>query len=86
MKVSVSLPSEDVEYLDAYAREQGIGSRSAVLHRAVRLLRASTLADDYGAAWDEWTGSGDAAVWEAVAEDGLAEPSGDSGRAARATR
>ena len=41
MKVSVSLPDDDVEFLDAYARSQGIESRSAVVHKAVRLLRAS---------------------------------------------
>lgn len=87
MKVSVSLPEEDVAYLDAYAREQGIESRSAVLHRAVRLLRASTLTEDYRAAWEEWTGSGDAAVWEVVAEDEVAdEPPPGRGRAARAPR
>lgn len=33
MKVSVSLPGQDVEFLDAYAREQGLESRSAALHR-----------------------------------------------------
>ncbi|MGH2394348.1 MAG: ribbon-helix-helix domain-containing protein, partial [Candidatus Limnocylindria bacterium] len=47
MKLSVSLPPEDVEFLDAYARAQRIGSRSAVLHRAIRLLRASELSADY---------------------------------------
>ena len=34
MKVSVSLPDEDVEYLDAYAETQGLGSRSAALLKA----------------------------------------------------
>ena len=38
MKVSVSLPDEDVEFLDAYARSQGLASRSATVHKAVRLL------------------------------------------------
>lgn len=39
----LSLPAEDVEFLDAYAESQGIKSRSAVVHKAVRLLRASEL-------------------------------------------
>ncbi|MFP5298949.1 MAG: ribbon-helix-helix domain-containing protein, partial [Actinomycetota bacterium] len=39
MKVSISLPEEDVAFLDAYAETQGIPSRSAAIHRAVRLLR-----------------------------------------------
>jgi Arc/MetJ-type ribon-helix-helix transcriptional regulator len=43
MKVSVSLPEEDVAFLDARAHAQGYGSRSAVVHEAVRLLRASEL-------------------------------------------
>ena len=29
MKVSVSLPAEDVEFLDSYANERGLDSRSA---------------------------------------------------------
>ena len=53
MKVSVSLPGEDVEFLDAYARERGLESRSAALHKAVRLLRASELATAYEGAWDQ---------------------------------
>lgn len=71
MKVSVSLPDEDVEYLDTYARERGIESRSAVLHRAVRLLRASELSADYEAAWREWDTSGEADVWDTTVGDGL---------------
>ena len=71
MKLSVSLPDEDIEFLDAYARAQGGASRSAVLHRAVRLLRAAELADDYEDAWQEWASSGDAAEWDAATSDGL---------------
>ncbi len=73
MKVSVSLPSEDVEYLDAYAKDQGIESRSAVLQKAVRLLRASELSADYEAAFTEWTGTADAKAWEGAIADGLAD-------------
>lgn len=73
MKVSVSLPEEDVAYLDAYARERGIESRSAVLHRAVRLLRASELGEAYRAAWDEWATSEEADLWESVTADGLGD-------------
>ena len=49
MKLSVSLPDEDVEFLDRYAKSQRIGSRSAAVHKAVRLLRASQL----GAAYED---------------------------------
>ena len=70
MKVSVSLPDEDVEFLDDYAVAQGIPSRSAALHKAVRLLRASELGPDYEAAWAEWSASDDEQLWESTAGDG----------------
>jgi Arc/MetJ-type ribon-helix-helix transcriptional regulator len=72
MKVSVSLPADDVQFLDAYAREQGLGSRSAALHQAVRQLRAAELVADYGEAWEEWASSGDADSWDRTSADGLA--------------
>lgn len=71
MKVSVSLPGEDVQFLDAYAKDQGLASRSAALHRAVRLLRTSELGGTYQAAWDEWHDNGEAAAWDTTADDGV---------------
>ena len=71
MKVSVSLPEEDVEFLDSYAQAQGIQSRSAAVHRAVGLLRATQLGEAYEDAWDSWESSDDAGAWESAAADGL---------------
>jgi Arc/MetJ-type ribon-helix-helix transcriptional regulator len=71
MKVSVSLPGEDVEFLDEYTRQQGLESRSAAVHRAVRLLRTAELSGTYEAAWDEWKAQGEAEVWESTLSDGL---------------
>jgi Arc/MetJ-type ribon-helix-helix transcriptional regulator len=71
MKVSVSLPGEDVQFLDEYAREQGLESRSAALHRAVRLLRTAELGGTYEAAWEEWAAEDDGALWESTVGDGL---------------
>jgi Arc/MetJ-type ribon-helix-helix transcriptional regulator len=71
MKVSVSLPGEDVQFLDEYAKEQGLESRSAALHRAVRLLRTAELAGTYEAAWDEWATQDGGTLWESTAGDGL---------------
>lgn len=71
MKVSVSLPDEDVEFLDSYAVARQISSRSAVLQRAVRLLRASELGAAYEDAWDEWAGSEDEVIWDSAVKDGL---------------
>lgn len=71
MKVSVSLPDDDVRYLDAYARVQGLDSRSAALRRAVRLLRASEFGAAYEDAWTDWADGDDAELWDAVTSDGL---------------
>ena len=71
MKLSVSLPEEDVEFLDAYASEQGFASRSAVLHKAVRLLRGAELGAAYEQAFAEWEESGEAATWDLTVADGL---------------
>lgn len=71
MKLSVSLPAEDVEFLDTYAHEHDVGNRSAVLHRAVDLLRAAQLGDAYAAAWQEWDDAGESEVWDGTAADGV---------------
>jgi hypothetical protein len=71
VKLSVSLPGEDVDFLDTYAREAGLPSRSAALHRAVRLLRVAELSADYESAWDEWARSDDASAWDTTTADGL---------------
>lgn len=73
MKVSVSLPGADVEFLDAYARQQGLESRSAAVHQAVRLLRTAELGAAYESAWERWGATGDAASWESSVGDGLVE-------------
>lgn len=72
MKVSVSLPSEDVEFLDEYAGVHGYASRSAVVHAAVRMLRSAKLGSAYEQAWTEWFDSDDADLWESTTADGLA--------------
>lgn len=71
-KVSVSLPTVDIAFVDRYAAEFEIGSRSAVLHKAIELLRASQLSDAYADAWDEWESSDEAEIWESSTADGLA--------------
>lgn len=71
MKLSVSLPDDDVALLDEHARTAGLGSRSAALHQAIRLLRRSGLEDDYAAAWEDWDRSGEREMWETTASDGL---------------
>lgn len=64
------MSDDDVEFLDHYAAEHGVESRSAVVQRAVSLLRATELGDDYAAAWSAWDAS-DADLWDAAVGDGL---------------
>lgn len=75
MKLSVSLSDKDVEFIDQYAIEHGVDSRSGVVQRAVFLLRAGELGEDYAAAWDEWESSEDE-VWDSTIADGLSSATG----------
>jgi Arc/MetJ-type ribon-helix-helix transcriptional regulator len=71
MKISVSLAEEDIEFLDEYAKNLGVPSRSAVIQRAVRLLRAAQLGPAYAEAWSEWEAEGEADAWDAAVGDGI---------------
>ena len=71
MKLSVSLPDEDVAVLDEFAQRAGLSSRSAALQHAIRLLRHPDLEQDYAAAWQEWDTSPEAALWQTATGDGL---------------
>jgi Arc/MetJ-type ribon-helix-helix transcriptional regulator len=71
VKLSVSLPGEDVEFLDAYVRERHLDSRSAAVQQAVRLLRTGELSAAYEGAWDEWASAEDAELWDGTSKDGL---------------
>ena len=75
MKLSVSLSEEDVAFLDEYAEALKMSSRSAVVQRAVRLLRASGLATAYADAWKEWEETTEADAWESAVGDGLGDRS-----------
>lgn len=71
VKLSVSLSEEDVRFLDAYTRAQGLASRSSAVHHAVRLLRRAELSAAYDEAWETWSESEDAEMWEGAAADGV---------------
>jgi Arc/MetJ-type ribon-helix-helix transcriptional regulator len=73
VKLSVSLPGVDVDFLDSYAHRHAFGSRSAAVQEAIKLLRASELGDAYEEAWTEWESSGDAEAWEPATADGLTQ-------------
>lgn len=71
MKLSVSLPDDDVAFVDEYARKRGSPSRSAVVHRAIELLRSAELESAYADAWDEWEQDESAGHWGSTAGDGI---------------
>jgi Arc/MetJ-type ribon-helix-helix transcriptional regulator len=72
VKISVSLPDDDIAFIDSYCAEKGRPSRSAVLHEAINLLREQNLSTYYEAAFKEFAESGDAALWDVTANDGTA--------------
>ncbi len=71
MKLSISLPDDDLAFLDRYADEQGLSSRSAAVQRAIRMLRASALGSAYEDAWTDWERSDDDLSWGTTLSDGL---------------
>jgi len=71
VKLSVSLPETDVDFVDRYAKRAALPSRSAALHQAIEQLRDDVLREEYREAFQEWQDSGEAAAWEAVVGDGL---------------
>jgi Arc/MetJ-type ribon-helix-helix transcriptional regulator len=75
MKVSVSLPEEDLAYIDEYVRRTGAPSRSSALHQAVTLLRMSEIESAYASAWDEWQQTEDRELWDTTSGDGLGDAS-----------
>ncbi len=66
MKISVSLPDNDIAFLDA----QG-PNRSATVHEAIAALRQSQLTDQYQQAYADWVESGDSQLWDGVLTDGV---------------
>src|SRR3954469_8194007 len=58
--------------MDEYLVRSGLKSRSAVIRRALQLLRQPDLEGNYAAAWAEWAGSGEQEAWESTTADGVA--------------
>jgi Arc/MetJ-type ribon-helix-helix transcriptional regulator len=75
MKVSVSLPQDDIAFLDEETRAGRYPSRSAAVKAAVTVLRQAAITDSYAEAWEEWEQSGDDLLWDSVAGDGFASGS-----------
>jgi len=50
-----------------------MASRSAAVHRAVRLLRSTELGPAYEEAWAQWEASDERDVWDGASGDGQAD-------------
>lgn len=72
MKLSVSLPDGDVQFVDRYVSEHDAASRSAVVREALALLRERELGDAYEAAWNEWVEDG-GEIWDLAVGDGIGD-------------
>ena len=66
MKLSVSLPDDECEFLDQCVADCLYPSRSAVLLRALRLLKSADLGKMYAEAFEEWTLSDEGKLWDAL--------------------
>ena len=71
MKLSVSLPDPQIDFLDRYQQRYGLDSRSEVLQLALKLLQERMLEEEYRAAGEEWKQSEDAGLWDRASGDGL---------------
>ncbi len=71
MKLSVSLSDDDVDFVDQYAEEHAVESRSAVLQRGIRMLRSADLSVAYAQAWEDWAESSDRDAWDTAVSDGI---------------
>jgi Arc/MetJ-type ribon-helix-helix transcriptional regulator len=71
MKLSISLPDSDVAFLDQFAKDHGLETRSAAVQQALRIAREASLGAAYEEAWAEWDASGEPKYWDRTTGDGL---------------
>lgn len=70
MKLSVSIPDEQMVLLDRIVEQRGLKSRSAAIQEGIELLLTSSLVADYKAAFEECDRA-EGALWETTEGDGL---------------
>lgn len=71
MKISISVEEKDLDFLDKYASDHSLGTRSAAMRSAVDALRKEELAWQYEQAFAEWEESGDGEFWDLMSADGI---------------
>ncbi|WP_062518827.1 ribbon-helix-helix domain-containing protein [Demequina silvatica] len=75
VKLSISLPEDDIKVLDALVAAGAASNRSAAVHSAIERLveaeRERELEAQLIDAMREWKDSGEHAAWDGVAGDGV---------------
>jgi Arc/MetJ-type ribon-helix-helix transcriptional regulator len=71
MKVSVSIPDDDLAFLESQIAEGRFPNRSAAIHGAIRSLRTRHLESQYAEAAKDWRESGEEGAWEVTLADGV---------------
>lgn len=70
-KLSISLPSNLLNFAEDFKVSHGLESRSEVIARALELLLEQELRQAYRDAAAEWEASPDAKLWENTVGDGI---------------
>ncbi|HZJ09286.1 MAG TPA: antitoxin [Trueperaceae bacterium] len=70
-KLSVSVSSSLVRFLERYQRDHGLKTKSSVVERALEVLRERDLERAYAEAAELDHDAGDTADWDVTAGDGL---------------
>jgi Arc/MetJ-type ribon-helix-helix transcriptional regulator len=70
MKISVSLPDEDIRWLDEQVLDRHHESRSAAVHQAIVRLRERDRVEEYRRAWQD-SADDDEALWDVTVSDGI---------------
>ncbi len=71
MKLSISLSEKDIAFIDKQIAENGELSRSAVIRKAVELLRDAEIERLYAEYYGEWWDEEESALWDVILADGL---------------
>ena len=71
MKVSISLPEDEVRLLDELVERHKLSTRSAGARRALKALRSEQLAAEYEACFSDPQFGERSDLWDATVADGL---------------